>query len=104
MSIKSYLENLLSSTNDIQDIIDGLDTTFNSHQFIEKFAHTHEEEYIDMLVQYKGKKAFKTVHSQIAKFLKAHSGKAPLNIRDTGTTINLNVFGNVTEVHVWVKI
>lgn len=46
-----------------------------------------------MLVQYKGKKAFQTVHSQIAKFLRAHSGKAPLNIRDTSTTINFNVFG-----------
>lgn len=41
---------------------------FNSHEFIEKYAYHYEEEYIDLLYDYKKNRAFQTVHRQIGHF------------------------------------
>ena len=100
MTINSFL-----SSNQIKikmRIINIMDNPFNSHDFIEKFAELYETEYIDFLNQYKGNNAFRTVHSQIGKYLKEHENE--LGILGSGKTNNKNVFGNLNGIEKWEKV
>jgi len=100
MTIHSFLN--LNLANVKMRIIDQMDNSFNSHDFIESFAEQYETEYIDFLDQYKGNKAFQTVHSQIGKFLKEHENE--LGIVGSGKTDNKNVFGNLNGIEKWKKV
>ncbi len=96
--IKSYLENHIC---DVREIIDGLGAEFNSHQFIEKFAYNYEALYITWLYDNIDKRAFQTVHSQMARFLSENKGV--LGIIKSPREDNLNVFGNNTDVQFWER-
>lgn len=66
MKINSFMKD---HNSEIKNIILGFDGEFNSHDFIKKFMKEYELFYIEKLVDYKGKGAFRSVNSQIAKFL-----------------------------------
>ena len=102
--MKMTIHSFLSFNQDAikMRIIKAMDSPFNSHDFIEKFAELYETEYIDFLNQYKGNNAFRTVHSQIGKFLKEHENE--LEIIGSGKTNNKNVFGNLNGIEKWEKI
>ena len=82
-------------------IIEELEDYFSSHEFIEGYAYHHEEEYINMLCEHKGDKAFQKVHAQLARFLIEH--KDELRILKMPRKGSVNVFGNITEVQFWQK-
>ena len=100
MTIPEFLNNVQTDLN--VKIIDKLDKTFNSHDFLEKFAEIFESEYIDFLNYYKGKGAFRVVHSQIGKYLRKHEND--LKIKGIGKTDSKNLFGNFDGIEKWGKI
>lgn len=87
---------------DLKRIITSLPVEFSSHDFIEKFCKQFESEYIDMLVMYKGKSAFQSVHSQIALFLSKNSEN--LGIRKLIKNKSENVFGDTDNIQWWERI
>ena len=99
MTLKDFLQRNISHLQN--DIISELETEFNSHDFIKKFAKRFEGDYIDFLNNYKGQDAFRTVHSQIAKFLA--DNEADLNICKTQKVRSENVFGEMDEIQGWKK-
>lgn len=99
MTVKTFMR---SKTSDIIDIILNLNNTFNSHDFLMKFAKRFELEYITFLFEYNSVGAFQTIHSQIAKFLSENSMN--LNIEKTEQTESRNVFGEIVRVQGWRKI
>lgn len=98
MSIDQFMS---ENVEGIKIIIKGLAPQFSSHDFIEKFAQKYEDDYIDMLVMYKGRSAFQEVHKQIAKFLSKEA--VSLSIEKSSKKLSENVFGSDTEVQWWFK-
>lgn len=99
MTLKDFMQQNISHLRN--DIIQELKTEFNSHDFIKKFAKRFEGNYIDFLNNYRGQDAFRTVHSQIAKFLAEN--ESILNIRKTQKVKSENVFGEMDEIQGWRK-
>jgi hypothetical protein len=88
---------------EIMEIISRLKSEFNSHDFIEKFSKRFEEEYIDMLVDYKDTgNAFKTVHGQIARYLSVN--KELFEIETTEKVPSEHVFGEIDYIQGWRKL
>lgn len=85
-------------------VISKLDVQeFDSHQFIQKYAHYFEAEYIDWLYENKTRGGFREVHRQIGVFLNNYTTelgleKLPETIKST------NPRGYESEVHQWRKI
>lgn len=87
---------------EIIEIISKLKNEFNSHDFIEKFSKKFEEEYIDMLVDYKNTgNAFKTVHGQIARYLSVN--KKVFKIETSEKVPSEHVFGEIDYIQGWKK-
>ena len=101
MKVSTFLDN---NRAELSEMIDNLKLKgdFSSHKFIEKFAQTFESEYIDFLNEYKGKGAFRKVHSQIGKFLKLN--ESYFKIKGKGKNGSENIFGNIDGVELWEKI
>lgn len=91
-----------ANISEIKNIISDLPAEFSSHDFIEKFSKKYESDYIDMLVDYKGREAFKTVHSQIAKFLSLNMKYLGINKRNKDSSEH--VFGELDVIQWWEKI
>ena len=99
MNIRNFMKVNLS---EIKNIISDLPDEFSSHDFIEKFSKRYESEYINMLVDYKGREAFKTVHSQIAKFLSLNMEYLGVKKRDKNSSEH--VFGELDVIQWWEKL
>jgi len=99
MNVSDFMKANLS---EIKNIILNLPAEFSSHDFIEKFSKKYESDYIDMLVDYKGREAFKTVHSQVAKFLSLNMKYLGINKRDKDSSEH--VFGELDVIQWWKKI
>jgi len=100
MEVNTFLKN---NKPEIIEIISNLKSEFNSHDFIEKFSKRFEEDYIDMLVEYKTtKKAFKTVHGQIARYLSVN--KVLFEIETTEKVPSEHVFGEIVYIQGWKKL
>ena len=99
MSIKDFMQQNISHLRN--DIISELESKFNSHDFIKKFAKRFESDYVNFLNNYRGSDAFRTVNSQIAKFLA--DNELSLNIHKTQKVKSENVFGQIDEIQGWRK-
>lgn len=99
MSISCFMK---AHKSEIKSIISDLPNDFSSHDFIEKFSKKYESEYIDMLVLYKGREAFKTVHAQIAKQLS--SDMKTYGIAKGKKDSSEHVFGDKDVIQWWEKI
>lgn len=99
MTINDFLQQQINIL--INDIISELGKEFNSHDFIKRFAKRFESEYISFLNQYSGQDAFRTVNSQIAKFLSDNELK--LNIQKTKRVTSENIFGEMDLIQGWRK-
>jgi len=100
MEVNTFLKN---NEHEIIEIISKLKGEFNSHDFIEKFSKKFEEDYIDMLVEYKTtKNAFKTVHGQIARYLS--SNRELFKIVTTEKVSSVHVFGEIDYIQGWKKL
>lgn len=92
--------------NLVQQIIDELPPTFDSHDFIDRFRYRFESDYIDFLYQERkppGERgAFKKVHGRIARFLSTNA--SALGIEKTTRPETRNIFGNETENQGWRKL
>lgn len=101
MEVISFLKN---HNSEIIEIINNLDPDkFSSHDFIEKFARMFEQEYIEMLYEYRTTgNAFKTVHSTIAKYLSQNM--ASLNIAKTNKAGSEHVFGDIDVIQWWCRV
>ena len=85
------------------EIIDTLGTTFDSHEFIQKFSKRFEADYIRFLCDYRGEGAFREVHKQIAQSLSRNEAEldvAKTNVKDKSP----NIFGEMTEAERWTKV
>lgn len=95
---------LKSHHPEIIEIINNLNPIqFSSHDFIEKFARRFEEEYIEMLSQYRHTgSAFQTVHSTIAKYLSQNM--VILGIEKLPRAGSEHVFGDIDVIQWWHRI
>lgn len=85
------------------EIIDTLDTTFDSHEFIRKFSKRFEADYIRFLCDYSAEGAFREIHKQIAQSLSRNEAEldiAKTNVKDKSP----NIFGEMTEAERWAKV
>lgn len=103
MSIHEYLT---ENFNDLSLVVNDLSKNtggFSSHDIIEKFTKLHEYAYIGWLDDYKkqNKKAFQSVHSQIARFVSEHCGE--LGIKKASRKGSEHVFGDVDIIQWWEK-
>ncbi len=99
IEINTYLQ---EHQNEINNIISEFNTEFSSHDFIEKFCQKHEEDYIEMLVNYKNSgRAFQTVHQMIALHLSRNMDI--FNIEKTNKKGSENVHGNIGIIQWWIK-
>jgi len=74
---------------------------FDSHEFIRRFMHRFEKEYVQYLNTY-STEPFRNVNAQIAKHL---SEKQELySIKSIGQIQSLNVFGLMTYNELWEKL
>ncbi|MBN2890864.1 MAG: hypothetical protein JXL97_03270 [Bacteroidales bacterium] len=99
MSINNFMQQNINHLRN--DIISELESEFNSHDFIKKIAKRFEPDYVDFLNKYRGSDAFRTVNSQIAKFLADNA--LSLNIHKTQKVKSENVFGEIDEIQGWKK-
>jgi predicted glycoside hydrolase/deacetylase ChbG (UPF0249 family) len=99
MTIQDFLQQNINQLR--TNVISELEIEFNSHDFIKRFAKKFETDYIDFLNSYKGQDAFRTVHSQIAKFLA--DNEVSLNIHKTKKVKSENVFGELDLIQGWGK-
>lgn len=109
--MKTFFEiNSDEFVNEAISVIKGLDTPFNSHQFIQKFAAQNEATYIEWLYRAidpssDGQGTFEKIHQQIAKRLLHCSEKGLLPIRKNDKKVDdTNVFRNTNKVTEWEKI
>jgi len=99
MTINDFLVQNLSILS--KEIIPNLESDFTSHDFIKKFAKKFEGDYIKFLNNYKGIGAFRTVHSQIAKFLAENETR--LKIHKTQKVQSENIFGEMDVIQGWKR-
>jgi len=86
-----------------QNVLVILPLEFNSHDFILKFAHNFQLEYIELLNEYKNSNnPFHECHKQIGKWLSIN--KLLLNIKSKGRVSSVNIFGETNSVEEWEKI
>lgn len=98
MNIKNFMTENLPS---IQSIIDDLDDSFNSYEFIQKFTRRFEVDYVRMLSLY-DENPFRKVNAQIAKFLSNNESR--LNIaKQNNKASYINVLGEETKCEMWKK-
>lgn len=89
-------------TNDIIKIIKELPAKFSTQDFIERLSYRFESDYIDLLYEYKERNPYKTVHSQISRYLSNNADK--LFIVKDSLVNSRNVFGIVEETQSWLKL
>ncbi|MBO4777662.1 MAG: hypothetical protein J5588_04135 [Bacteroidales bacterium] len=82
------------------EIIRELPNTFDSHDFIKKYAKQNEIQYIHELYSYG---SFRTYHLQIGKELLRLSENGALPIIKIMETKSEDVFGNIDEIAKWRK-
>ncbi len=87
---------------EIRLIISELNTVFNSHDFLKKFAKRFERDYINFLNDHFGNEAFRNIHSQIAKYLSENS--TTLQIHKKQRVKSENIFGETDEIQEWEKV
>lgn len=92
--------------NEAISIIEELDTPFNSHEFIKKFAEKNEAVYVEWLYNAKNckKGAFWNVHAEIGRKLMHCSITDILPIRKIREVKDINIFGNPDKVVEWKKL
>lgn len=97
---------LTEHMDDVKQIINTLPATFSSHEFIQRFAHRFESNYITFLWEYRRPEGeygtFKVVHSQIGRFLS--NNEAELHIQKTNRVYTQNVFGDDSDNQGWMKV
>lgn len=99
MSVKDFMEANLSIIRD--EIIGAINNAeFDSHEFIRHFARRFELDYVAFLKTYSNE-PFRNVHAQIGRFLS--NNQIELFIRDNGSTISSNIFGDPTSNESWIK-
>jgi hypothetical protein len=94
-----FLINIQPQIRQIIESIEGQE--FSSNDIIEGIASEFEELYIEMLLHYKGKDAFRKVHSIIAKHISNNISYYALTkmTKIKGT----NVFGRESLIQQWKK-
>lgn len=86
-----------------QKVLAVLPPNFDSHDFILKFAHNFQLEYIELLDEYKKfNNPFQECHKQIGKWLSINN--LLLNIKSKGQVSSKNIFGETNSVEKWEKI
>lgn len=99
MNINDFMN---GNKSGIVDIIAGLSNNFSSHDFIEKFSKKYESDYIEMLVDYKDRNAFQSVHAQIARFLS--SNMETYGIAKVKKKSSEHIFGDLDVIQWWEKL
>lgn len=106
--MKTFFERNLDASfvDAAMSVIGELNTSFSSHEFIQKFAKQNEAVYVEWLYNAKDSQngAFQTVHQEMGRRLLNCSKKGLLPIRKIGNVAGVNVFGNPDEIAMWEKI
>ncbi len=99
MSVNDFMNNQRADIRG--NILPRLSNTFNSHDFIQKFAKQFERNYVEFLHAYE-EEAFRIVDSQIAKYLSEH--EEYFGIAKSRKVKSKNIFGETDEIQEWNKI
>lgn len=102
MTITEFMNQEIDALRD--EIITELDDSFDSHDFIENFAHRFEEDYIRFLYNETSPGAFRALHSKIAKFLSENRVELSIDSTHNGKERSSTIFGSDGEVEGWVKV
>lgn len=86
--------------NEVKQIISGLNSTFNAHEFIREFESRFKQDYDFYLNSYTGNKPMK-VNNQISRFLSAN--ETALSITKTRRVLSYNANGRISSVQEWRK-
>lgn len=86
---------------EIGTVIDSMPNEFNTHEFIQCFAQTHQHAYIKALNDYIDQtRPFNALHQQIGKMLKQNFSEQLAHISDKNSP---DIFGNNGQCAVWQK-
>lgn len=86
-----------------KEVINNLNESFDSHEFIQKFIAMYEKEYVELLYGYKDKtNIFQSFHSQIGFSLGNLCEN--LGIEKDGRGLSSNIKGNESDNQKWRKI
>jgi len=77
-------------------VIEKMDDTFNSHQFISELAWENQPEYVEALYAYRHSDPFKIVHGRLAKKIGDYADQ-------TGYVKSEHIFREKTECAEWKK-
>lgn len=100
MSVRERLSFLFPR---VEAAIAELGSEFDSHAFIEKFAHMNEVEYVTLLAQNNRPGVFRMVHSEMAKFLSLKQEDLRIRKTEQPKDLTRNVFGTDSPAERWAK-
>lgn len=87
----------------VQEVIEKLNSTFDTHEFIKQFTKDFEREYVELLCKHKyHSNIFKSAHAEIGKFLADKS--SDLHIEKLEKTCSDNIKDYPSENQRWCKI
>lgn len=78
------------------EVIDKMENTFNSHQFISELAWQNQPEYVEALYAYRNSDPFKIVHGRLAKQIGEYADQ-------DGYVKSEHIFRETTECAQWRK-
>jgi hypothetical protein len=85
-----------------RETIEAMPATFTSHEFILRLAQRHQALYIEALYDCRGEPApFRTVHSILARHLRAYSALVELVCDDALST---DIFGQPSQCAQWRRL
>lgn len=82
----------------IKETVDRLGSTFDSHEFLERFIADYEDDYRTIFSDL----SLQATHAKLARLLSTN--KERLHIEKTERKASRNFHGNDTEVRVWKKV
>lgn len=92
--------------NRCKEVLNLLETNFDSHDFIKKYVEMFPAEYLEKLISAlrnrQDIKAVTDVDSEIARFLSVHSGDLKIE-KENDNSQSENILGNISSCAKWHK-
>lgn len=93
--------------NKFQEVLNQLESNFDSHEFIKKYVEMFPKEYLEKLLPALSKrqdiKGVTDVDAEIARFLSNHSADLKIE-KDNDSSASENILGNISSCAKWHKI
>lgn len=97
---RKRLKTIMINIEQAREVIENLENSFSSHDFIQKFKATKGGAYLNDILRDSPSDIHKE-HAAIGRFLSTYMDR--LKIKKNGRTLSENVFGRMNEVQLWKK-